>query len=129
MRHVTAMLGVVAVVLMSAGVAARAKPNFAGEWKKVATDGQGDPGVDLIITQAAGKVTVEDRRAAQKVSRAVWAGNALVATTKTRGGEEKRTFTMDGDALVVHTSAPAPAGKAPKVTTVTYKRYERGHGG
>ena len=52
----------------------------------------------------------------------------LVVTTTTRAGEEKRTFSMEGGDLVVETSVPARIG-SPNVTKVTYKRYERGHGG
>ena len=62
---------------------------------------------------------------AEQVSKAMWAGNNIVVTTTTGAGEEKRTFSMNGDDLVVET---ARAG-APNVTKVTYKRYERGHGG
>jgi hypothetical protein len=58
----------------------------------------------------------------EQVSKAMWAGNNIVVTTTTGAGEEKRTFSMDGGNLVVETSAP-------KVTKVTYQRYERGHGG
>jgi hypothetical protein len=36
---------------------------------------------------------------------------------------------MEGGNLVVETSAPARAGRAPNVTKVTYKRIVRGHGG
>jgi hypothetical protein len=46
----------------------------------------------------------------------------------TGAGEEKRTFSMDAGYLVVRTSAPARDGRAPNVTKVTYKRYERGFG-
>jgi hypothetical protein len=42
-----------AVVLLAAGVVAQARPSFAGEWKKDVPMGQGEPGVDLIITQDA----------------------------------------------------------------------------
>jgi hypothetical protein len=158
MRRVTAMLSVAAVVLMAAGLVAQAKPSFAGEWKKVASNGQGEPGVDLIVTQNATSMTVEDRRAgqppapvkltykldgsvsknmmagnggapAEQVSKAMWAGNTIVVTTTTGAGEEKRTFSMEGGDLVVETSAPARNGGAPNVTKVTYKRYQRGHGG
>jgi hypothetical protein len=150
MRRVTAILSGAAVVLMAAGLIAQAKPGFAGEWKKVAADGQGEPGVDLIITQDAVAMTVEYTRGQapapvkltykldgsvskntmagrggapiEQVSKAMWAGNNIVVSTTTGAGEEKRTFSMDGGNLVVETSAP-------KVTKVTYKRYERGHGG
>jgi hypothetical protein len=153
MRRVTAILSVAAVVLIVAGLVAQAKPSFAGEWKKVVPMGQGEPGADLIITQGAASMTVEDPKApapvkltykldgsvskntiagrggaapTEQISKATWAGDNLVVTTTTGAGEEKRTFSMvDGD-LVVETSAPARAGG---VTKVTYKRYERGFGG
>jgi hypothetical protein len=66
MRRVTAILSVAAVVLMAAGLVAQAKPSFAGEWKMVAPGGgQGEPGVDLIITQGATAMTVEYMRGGQ----------------------------------------------------------------
>jgi hypothetical protein len=158
MRRVTAILSVAAVVVMAAGLAAQAKPSFAGEWKRVADRGQGEPGVDLTITQSATAMTVEFRAGGQapapvkatykldgsaskntmagrggapieQVSKAMWAGNNIVVTTTTGAGEEKRTFSMEGGNLVVETSAPARDGRAPDVTKVTYKRYERGFGG
>jgi hypothetical protein len=61
MRRVTAILSAAAVVLMAAGVVAQAKPNFAGEWKMMVARGQGEPGVDLIITQSATAMTFEYR--------------------------------------------------------------------
>jgi len=152
MRRVTAMLSVAAVVLMAAGAGAQTKPSFAGEWKKDVPMGQGEPGVDLIITQDATAMTVEYPRGGpapapvkltykldgsasknaiagrggaapvEQVSKATWAGSNLVVTTTTSTGQEKRTFSMDGGNLVVETSAPA-------ATKVTYKRYERGFGG
>jgi hypothetical protein len=155
MRRVTAVLSLAAVVLMAAGVVAQTRPSFAGEWKMVIARGQGEPGVDLIITQDATAMTVEYMRGqapakltykldgsvsknmmagrgggapTEQVSKAMWAGNNIVVTTTTGGGEEKRTFSMDGGDLVVETSAPARMG-APNITKVTYKRYERGHGG
>ena len=65
----------------------------------------------------------------EQVSKAMWAGNNLVVTTTTGAGEEKRTFSMDGDNLVVETSTPARNGGAPNITKVTYKEYIRGFGG
>jgi hypothetical protein len=159
MRRVTAILSVAAIVLMAAGLAAQAKSSFAGEWKLVADQGLGQPGIDLTITQSATAMTVEYRAGGQapapgkltykldgsvsknmmpgrgggapteQVSKAMWAGNNIVVTTTTGAGEEKRTFSMDGGDLVVETSAPARNGGAPNITKVTYKRYERGHGG
>jgi len=159
MRRVTAILSVAAVVLMAAGLLAQAKPGFAGEWKLVADQGLGEPGIDLTITQSATAMTVEYRAGGQapapvkltytldgavsknmmagrgggapteQVSKALWVANKLVVTTTTGAGEEKRTFSMEGDNLVVETSAPARNGGAPNITKVTYKRYERGHGG
>jgi hypothetical protein len=159
MGRVTAILSVAAVVLMAAGVIAQAKPSFAGEWKIVADQGMNPPGVDLTITQGATAMTVEYRGGGQapaagkltykldgsvsknlmagrgggapteQVSKAMWAGNHVVVTTATGAGEEKRTFSTDGDYLVVETSAPARSGGAPNVTKVTYKEYQRGFGG
>jgi hypothetical protein len=65
----------------------------------------------------------------EQVSKAMWAANKLVVTTTTGAGEEKRTFSIEGDNLVVETSAPARNAGAPNITKVTYQRYERGHGG
>jgi hypothetical protein len=159
MRRVTAILSVAAVILMAAGLVAQAKPSFAGEWKIVADQGLGEPGVDLTITQSATAMTVEYRAGGQapapvkltykldgsvsknmmagrgggapteQLSKAVWASNNIVVTTTTGAGEEKRTFSMDGGNLVVETSAPARDGRAPFVTKLTYKKYERGFGG
>jgi hypothetical protein len=156
MRRVTAILSVAAVVLMAAGLAAQAKPSFAGEWKIAAEAGGGrssGPGIDLTITQGATAMTVECRGGVkltykldgsvskntmagrgggaptEQVSKAMWAGNNIVVTTTTGAGEEKRTFSMEGGNLVVETSAPGRDGRAPNVTKVTYKRYERGFGG
>ena len=53
----------------------------------------------------------------------------IVVTTMTGAGEEKRTFSMEGDNLVVETSAPARTGGAPNITKLTYQTYERGLGG
>jgi hypothetical protein len=66
---------------------------------------------------------------AEQVSKAMWAGNNIVVTTTTGAGEEKHTFSMDGDNLVVDRSAPARNGGAPNATKVTYTRYVRGYGG
>ena len=65
----------------------------------------------------------------EQVSKAMWAANRLVVTTTTGAGEEKRTFSMEGDNLVVETSAPARSSGAPNITRVTYRKYQRGHGG
>ena len=65
----------------------------------------------------------------EQVSKAMWAANTLVVTVTTAAGEEKRTFSMERDNLVVETSAPARGGEVPNITKVTYQRYERGHGG
>ena len=148
-----------AVVLMAAGLVAQAKPSFAGAWKLVADSGLGEPGIDLTITQSATAMTVEYRAGGQapapvkltynldgsvsknmmagrgggapteQVSKAMWAANKLVVTTTTGSGEEKRTFSTEDGNLVVETSAPARNGGAPNITKVTYKKYERGHGG
>jgi hypothetical protein len=121
--------------------------------------GVGEPGIGLTITQSATAMTVEYRAGGQapapvkltykldgsvsknmmagrgggapteQVSKAMWAANKLVVTTTTGASEEKRMFSMEGDNLIVETSAPARNGEAPNITKVTYQRYERGHGG
>ena len=112
MRRVTTVLSVVAVVLMAAGLVAQAKPNFAGEWKLMVARGQGEPGVDLTITQSATAMTLAYRDGVkltykldgsesknmmagrgggaptEQVSKAMWAGNNIVVTTTTSVGEE-----------------------------------------
>ena len=103
--------------------------------------GRGGPGIDLTITQSATAMTVEYRAGGQspapvkltykldgsvsknmtagrggapteQFSKARWAANKLVVTTTTGAGEEKRTFSMEGDNLVVDTSAAARDGGA-----------------
>ncbi len=160
MRRVTAILSAAAVVLMAAGLAAQAKPSFAGEWTRdLQLDHGVLPEVDLTITQGATAMTVEYRGGRQaptpetltftldgsvsknmvtgrgggapteQVSKAIWAGNNVVVTTTTGAGEEKRTFSKDGDSLIVETSAPARNSGVPNITKVTYKRYVLGYGG
>lgn len=146
MRCMTAIVSFGLIVLMAAGVRAQAKPSFAGEWKMVAaTNDQGGPGVDLIITQDATSMTVDYKRAGQTpgpgpvkltykfdgaaTSKATWAGNNIIATTMTATGEEKRTFSLEGGELIVETAASTRKGATPTITKVTYKRYERGFGG
>ena len=149
MRHVTAILSVAAVVLMAAGLAAQAKPNFAGDWMMVGPDGRGNPGATLTITQSAGAITLADTGGGQaptpgtltykldgsdsrntvagrgggapteQVSKAMWAGNKIVVTTATGSGEERRTFSMDDADLVIETTAPSRYGGPPRVTKVT----------
>ena len=121
--------------------------------------GRRGPGIDLIITQDATAMTLEYRGGDQapapvkltykldgsvsknmmagrgggapteQISKAMWAGNNIVVTTTTRAGEEKRRLSMAGGDLVIETSAPARNGGGSNVTKVTYKKYERGHGG
>jgi hypothetical protein len=62
MRRVTAILSVAAIALLAAGLAAQSKPSFAGQWKIKVARGQGEPGVDLVISQSATAMTVEDMR-------------------------------------------------------------------
>src|SRR5262245_5659366 len=112
MRGLNPMLGVAAVVLAAAGIAAQAKPSFAGEWKMMVARGQGEPGVDLTITQTATAMTLQYRDgtklsyALDGSARAMWVGNKLAVTTTTGAGDEKRTLSMEGGYLVVETSAP-----------------------
>jgi hypothetical protein len=89
---------------------------------KVTYQLDGSPSRNMVAGRAGGP-------SAEQIARATWAGNNVVVTVTTGAGEEKRTFSMDGDHLVVETSAPARSGRAPNVTRVTYKKYELGHGG
>jgi hypothetical protein len=77
---------------------------------------------NLTAGQGGGKPT-------EQVSKAVWAGDDIVVTTTTPSGEEKRTFSLEAGDLVVETSARQRDAKVPTVTKVTYKKYQRGHGG
>lgn len=159
MRRVRASLSVVAAVLMTTGVFAQARPSMAGDWMAIGPDGRGDPGATMTIAQSATTMTLEyvgcDQRAAtgkltytldgsvsrnrtvgagggaptDHVSRATWVGNRVVVTTTTASGDEKRTFSLEGDDLVVETSAPGRNGGAPNVARVTYTKYECGFGG
>jgi hypothetical protein len=159
MRRFTAMLSLTTMVLMAAGLAAQAKPSFAGDWMMVAPDGRGDPGSTLTITQSAqaiilqytggghapapgtltftldgsaSKTTGAARGAgspAAHVSKARWAGNTIVLTTTTGAGEETRTLSLDGGDLVITTTASPRKGAAPQTTKVTYTRYVLGFGG
>ena len=161
MRRVTAILSVVAVVVMAADVVGQAmpsfnpqaKPSFAGDWKLMVARGQGEPGVDLTITQSATSMTLQYRDGVkltytldgsvsknvmpargggaptEQVSKAMWTAHTIVVTITTGAGEEKRTFSMEGGYLVVNTSTPAPNGGTPTIAKVAYQRYERGFGG
>jgi hypothetical protein len=119
----------------------------------------GGPGLDLVITQDATSMTVEYVRgpapasakltykldgsvsrntiygsgrsgaSTELVSKAVWAGSAIVVTTTTGSGEEKRTFSIDAGYLVIETAAAAAKGGVQTTSKVVYQRYERGFGG
>ena len=117
MRRVTAILSVAAVVLVAAGLAAQAKPGFAGEWKIEADPadggrGQGSPGPDLTITQGAAVMTVEYRKAPApvkltykldgSVSKNMVAGRGGGATT-----EQVSKAMWAGNTLVVTTTTGA----------------------
>ncbi|MCC7007677.1 MAG: hypothetical protein IT184_02565 [Acidobacteria bacterium] len=146
------MLSVAAVVLMAVGVAAQAKPNFAGEWKLMVARGQGEPGVDLTVIQSASAIAFEYRGGVKltcklgsavsqnvmpgggnartdQIAKAVWAGNNLVVTATTGAGEETRTFSLEDGYLVVDVATPAGRGEVPTITKMVYERYERGFGG
>jgi hypothetical protein len=118
MRHVTAILSVAAVVLMAAGLAAQAKPSFAGEWKIVADpDGgggrRGGPGIDLTITQGAAAMTVEYRAGGQ-------APAPVQLTYKLDGSGSKNMMAgRGGGAPTEQVSKAMWAGNTLVVTTTT----------
>ena len=55
----------------------------------------------------------------EQTSKVAWAANTLVVTKTTSAGDEKRTFSTQGDHLVVETSAPTRPGGAAAITRVT----------
>lgn len=156
MRLVPIVMSVVAVVVLAAGLAAQVKPSFAGNWMVVGPDGRGDPSATLTITQNAAAMTLENigcdpapvsakltykldgsvsmnttssgRTRTEQRSTATWVGNRVVVSIATGAGQETRTFSMEGENLVVETAVPARNG-SPAATRVTYTRYECGHGG
>ena len=135
MRHVVGVLSVVATVLTAAGLVAQARPNFAGEWKQMMARGQGEPGVDLTITQNATAITLsyrDGKKLAYKLDgseKATWVGNTMVVVATTSAGDEKRTISMEGGYLVIEVSTPTPNGGMPRIAKVAYQPYERGFGG
>jgi hypothetical protein len=119
----------------------------------MAARGQGAPGADLTIVQNNTAMTLAYRDGTkftytldgsasrnvmhgrnggapvEQVATARWAGNTIVVTTATTAGNERRTFSMQGEYLVVETTAPAPSGGAASPAKVAYQPYVRGFGG
>ena len=63
-----------------------------------------------------------------QVSKAMWTGNSIVVTTTTSAGDVTRTYSIDGDELIVETATPGRLWGA-NVVKETYRRYVRGSGG
>jgi hypothetical protein len=109
------MLSVAAVILIAAGLAAQAKPSFAGEWKMMADSETGGgrggrPGADLIITQDAASMTVEYPKAPAPVKLAC----------KLDGSESKNMMAgRAGGAPTEQISKAMWAGNKLVVTTTT----------
>ena len=121
MRRVTAVLSAAAVVLMAAGLAAQAKPGFAGEWKIVADPdsggGRGEPGKDLTITQGAATITVEIRAGGQ--------ASAPVKLTYTLDGSVSKNMVAGGGAPTEQVAKAMWAGNNIVVTTTTAAGEEK----
>ena len=115
MRRLTAMLSGTAVLLMAAGLAAQAKPSFAGEWKMMANPDAGGgrggrPGADLIITQDAASMTVDYPKAPA----------AMKLTCKLDGSESKNMMAGRGGAAPTEQVSKAMwSGNTLIVTTTT----------
>lgn len=58
----------------------------------------------------------------EQVSKAAWVGNSLAVTTTMMNGEQKRTFALEGDTLVVETANPGREGGPGMTTKVSYKK-------
>lgn len=161
MRRITAMVSAAAVVLMTAGLFAQAKPSFAGKWTRVVDaaapapggggrGGGGGLGMDLTIGQDATTLTIEYMGGGQapapvklvykldgsesknsvpgrggvmeQTAKASWTGNTLSVNTTMMNGEQKRTFAIEGDSLVVETVQPGRDGGPGTPTKLTYKK-------
>jgi len=58
----------------------------------------------------------------EQVSKAAWDGEKLVVTTPFMGGEQKRTFSLEGANLVVETANPGREGGPGMTTRAVYKK-------
>jgi hypothetical protein len=58
----------------------------------------------------------------EQISKAAWDGEKLVVTTPLMGGEQKRTFSLEGGNLVVETANPGREGGPGMTTSATYKK-------
>jgi len=130
------------VISLLTVVSAQSKPNFSGKWMTefVRTTGGSGLGVEITIRQNDTTLTLELSPAgtpptvqrlsyaldgtesknstigsdgsADERSRVAWSGSTLVITTKTRSGEQKRTFDLDGPNLAIRTSLSGSQSKA-----------------
>jgi hypothetical protein len=58
----------------------------------------------------------------EQISKAAWEGQKLVVTTPFMGGEQKRTFSLEGGNLVVETANPGREGGPGMTTRMVYKK-------
>jgi hypothetical protein len=58
----------------------------------------------------------------EQISKAAWDGEKLVVTTPFMGGEQKRTFSLEGGNLVVETANPGREGGPGMTTRMVYKK-------
>lgn len=58
----------------------------------------------------------------EQISKAAWDGEKLVVTTPFMGGEQKRTFSLEGGNLVVETANPGREGGPGMTTRAVYKK-------
>ena len=125
MRRITALMSVAAVVLMTAGLFAQAKPSFAGKWTRDAASapappaggggggrgGGGGLGMDLTITQDASTLTIEYMGGGQ--------APAPVKLVYKLDGSESKNMMMGRGGPAEQVSKAAWAGSTLVITTTT----------
>jgi hypothetical protein len=119
----TAILGAAAMVVLTAGLLAQAKANFAGKWTREAPaggamqagggrgGGRGGFGQEATITQDASSITIEYMQGGQNPT-------PQKRVYKLDGSESKNTMTFGGNS-VEQTSKAAWEGDKLVITTTT----------
>ncbi len=118
MKRATTALSVAAIVMMSVGVFAQAKPSFAGKWARQADaaapaggggrgGGRGGFGQEVTITQDANTITMEYTQGQNPVKRVFKLDGTDSTNTMSFGGnsiEQVSKATWEGSTLVIVTA-------------------------
>jgi|SRR5579862_7114746 len=149
MRRLTMALGVMAAVLLVAGVSAQKNHNFTGTWTADAdkngpppANGRGnansdfeirmdDKTMNVITTRGAGNTTTNSYkldgsesknsgRGGDVITTAKWDGDKLVLTDKATSGTT--AYWMDGTDLVREVTRPGANGAAGTPTRAFFKK-------